>query len=206
MTADINSITVTFGHGIKREEYGPTKKAEVTLTAAVAAGEDGGKVLDLLASQAMAKVAFMLNAPKPDTVVSTSIAEANTAGEKPAARRGRPPKDQFSGQVAEAASEPDATSALATAARSTASPLGAAEADITTPAEDEWSTTSEEAQITDKEILDSTSAAATRLGDREKVKALINTFNDKPEGHVFKVQDIPQTLRRDYLTKLAALT
>ena len=195
MTADINSITVTFGHGIKREEYGPTKKAEVTLTAAVAAGEDGGKVLDLLASQAMAKVAFMLNAPKPDTVVSTSIAEANTAGEKPAVRRGRPPK--------EAASEPDATSALATAARSTASPLGADEADITPP--DEWSTKTEEAQITDKEILDNTSAAAGRLGDREKVKALINTFNDRPEGHVFKVQDIPQTLRRDYLTKLAAL-
>ena len=203
MTADINSITVTFGHGIKREEYGPTKKAEVTLTAAVAAGEDGGKVLDLLANQAMAKVAYMLDAPKPDTVVSTSIAEANTAGEKPAARRGRPPKDQFSGQVAEAASEPDATSALATAARSMASPLGADEADITPP--DEWSTKTEEAQITDKEILDNTSAAAGRLGDREKVKALINTFNDRPEGHVFKVQDIPQTLRRDYLTKLAAL-
>ena len=192
MTADINSITVTFGHGIKREEYGPTKKAEVTLTAAVAAGEDGGKVLDLLASQAMAKVAFMLNAPKPDTVVSTSIAEANTAGEKPAARRGRPPKDQFSGQVAEAATQ-----------EQPASPLGADEADITPP--DEWSTKTEEAQITDKEILDNTSAAAGRLGDREKVKALINTFNDRPEGHVFKVQDIPQTLRRDYLTKLAAL-
>ena len=195
MTVDINSITVTFGHGIKREEYGPTKKAEVTLTAAVAAGEDGGKVLDLLANQAMAKVAYMLNAPKPDTVTSASIAEANTAGEKPAARRGRPPKDQFSGQVAEAATQ-----------EQPASPPGADEADITAPTEDEWSTTSEEAQITDKEILDSTSAAATRLGDREKVKALINTFNDKPEGHVFKVQDIPQTLRRDYLTKLAALT
>ena len=199
MTADINSITVTFGHGIKREEYGPTKKAEVTLTAAVAAGEDGGKVLDLLASQAMAKVAFMLNAPKPDTVVSTSIAEANTAGEKPAVRRGRPPK--------EAASEPDAKVPQHDMQEQPASPLGADEADITAGAHDrdEWSTTSEEAQITDKEILDNTSAAAGRLGDREKVKALINTFNDRPEGHVFKVQDIPQTLRRDYLTKLAAL-
>ena len=199
MTADINSITVTFGHGIKREEYGPTKKAEVTLTAAVAAGEDGGKVLDLLASQAMAKVAFMLNAPKPDTVVSTSIAEANTAGEKPVARRGRPPK--------EAASEPDAKVPQHDMQEQPASLLGADEADITAGAydRDEWSTTSEEAQITDKEILDNTSAAAGRLGDREKVKALINTFNDRPEGHVFKVQDIPQTLRRDYLTKLAAL-
>ena len=196
---DINSVTVSFSHGIKREEYGPTKKAEVTLTAAVADGEDGGKVLDILAQQAMAKVAYMLDAPKPEPAARLDPLVLEPTAEAPPKRRGRPPKDQFSGQVAQSASETAATSA----------PAEAAPAE-TTAAGDDWSTTAAEQLISDEEILKATSAKAAALGgqpaEREKIKTLIGSFNpNQTPGVVFKVQDIAPAQRRDYLDKLAAL-
>ena len=91
MPADVNHISVTFGNGIKREEYGPVKKAEVTIGATIADGEDYGVVLDLLTSQAIAKVAFMLDAPKPETTVAVAAAaEPAPAGEPPARKKPGP--------------------------------------------------------------------------------------------------------------------
>lgn len=190
---DINSVSVTFENGVKREEYGPTKKAAVTITAAVADGEDGGLVLDVLSQAALSKVAYLLGAPKPDTVVSQSIADAN-AGEKPPARKSRPPKDQFSGQVAESASETASSPAPAEAALPTDTQAG-----------EDWSAAP--ATITDADLLQHTSAKAGVLGERERIKQLIGTF-DPQSGQgtgAFKVQDIPAAQRQDYLDKLAAL-
>lgn len=188
---DINSITVLFANGVKREEYGPVKRAEVTITAAVADGEDGGLVLDLLSQQAMAKVAFMLDAPKPATLATRPAQAAEDVA--PPKRRGRPPKDQFSGQVAQSASETEGTSAPAAPAPVETSAAG-----------EEWEASAP--VVTDQELLQATSAKAQALGNREPVKDLISTFNPGGPGTVFKVQDIPNEQRRDYLDKLAALT
>ena len=86
---NITTMTVVFGHGIKREEYGPTKKAEVSITVSVDETDDGAAVLDQISSLAMAKVADMLSAPRPDTAnASASIQQlqpaiANDSQEQP---------------------------------------------------------------------------------------------------------------------------
>lgn len=189
MPADINSVTVLFGHGIKREEYGPTKKAEVSITAAVADGEDGGLVLDAITALAMNKVAYMLDAPKP----AVPVGEPQTAAEPPKTR-GRKPKDEVSAPVSSALSTVESSEATAEPAPAETSADG-----------DDWAVDNAETAVTDEQILAATSKRAAELGNRDVIKALINQFNNKPEGQVFKVQDIPAAQRPDYLTKLAAL-
>jgi hypothetical protein len=191
MTANITSVTVLFGHGIKREEYGPTKKAEVSITATVAENEDGAIILAQIGSLALAKVADLLNAPKPDTVVSASIAEANVTENPPPARRGRPKKD-----------DPLPASVV----EDTASVLEGGTAASPESTQDEWSAGADAIEITDQEILSATSKRAGELGAREPIVKLIATFATRTEGAPFKVQEIPQNQRKDYLQKLAALT
>ena len=64
MPADINSVSVTFENGVKREEYGPTRKAAVTISATVGENEDGAVVLAFISTLALAKVADLLSAPQ----------------------------------------------------------------------------------------------------------------------------------------------
>ena len=195
MTANITSVTVFFENGLKREEYGPTKKSSVSLTAAVAENEDGAIILNVLGAMALAKVADLLSAPQPDTVASASIEQANTGGEPPA-RRGRgpnKPKDEQAGAPAAGgqtapAVEPEAAS----------EPLSSET--------DDWSAGAEDTQITDQEILSATSKRAGEIGARDPIVKLIASFATRTEGAPFKVQEIPQNQRKDYLSKLAALT
>ncbi len=197
MTANITSVTVTFGHGIKREEYGPTKKAEVSITASVSETEDGAVILTQIGSLALAKVADLLNAPKPDTVSSTSIQEANAGAQAdpPPARRGRGPNKP---KDAPASGEP--------AAAGSDAPLELTDVVDEKPAEDEWAAGAADIEVTDAELLSATSARAQAIGARDPIVKLIATFATRTEGAPFKVQEIPQNQRKDYLTKLAALT
>ena len=205
MPADVNHISVTFGNGIKREEYGPVKKAEVTIGATIADGEDYGVVLDLLTSQAIAKVAFMLDAPKPETTVAVAAAaEPAPAGEPPARRKPGPkPKDTA------ASPEPEKEPAAVTegqVAPSTTQPGTS----VAPQADEEWTAAPTEADISDKQLQETTSAKSTALGGddahRALIKQLILSFSNRTDGPPFKVQEIPQAQRRDYLTKLAAIT
>lgn len=193
---NITSVTVIFGNGIKREEYGPVKKAEVSITVAVAEGENGEAVLDQSGRLAIAKVAEMLDAPKPTPAVNEG---APVAGEPPARRtRGRPKKEEAETPVEQ---EP-ATSAETPEAVPTEESTPAAAA-----TEDEWASGPADIEITDQEILSATSKRAQELGAREPIIKLIATFSTRgSEGPPFKVQEIPQAQRKDYLAKLAALT
>lgn len=190
---DITSVTVTFGHGIKREEYGPVKKAEVSITASVADGEAGEDVLTAVGAMALAKVAAMLDAPKP--VASESQEEA-PSGEAPA-RRTRGPNKTKTTEVASSVSTP--ASAPTEESAAVAEPTAAA-------VEDEWAAGAEDITITDQELLAATSKRAGELGARDPIVKLIATFATRTEGAPFKVQEIPQPQRKDYLNKLAALT
>src|SRR5260370_224318 len=91
MTANITSVTVTFENGIKREEYGPTKKASVSITAGVDENEDGAVILQQIGTLALAKVADLLSAPKPDTAVAAVLEAGAGATADPPARRTRGP-------------------------------------------------------------------------------------------------------------------
>ena len=195
MTANITSVTVLFGNGIKRDEFGPTKKAEVSITAAVAENEDGSVILAQIGSLALAKVADLLNAPKPDTVVSASIQEANATENPPPPRRGRPPKASPS-ETAGAQPAPEAAASETPTDSVTAS-------EPEQPA-DEWE--GAPIEITDQELLSATSKKAGDLGARDPIVKLIATFATRTEGAPFKVQEIPQNQRKDYLEKLAKLT
>ena len=199
---DVNHVSVTFGNGSKREEYGPVKKAEVTIGATIADGEDYGVVLDLLTSQAIAKVAFMLDAPKPETTVAVAAAaEPAPAGEPPARKKPGPkPKD-----AASTAEPAPASPAPETQVETAPAPSGTAPV-----ADEEWSALPTAADISDKQLQETTSARATALGGtddkRALIKQLILTFSTRTDGPPFKVQEIPQAQRRDYLAKLAAIT
>lgn len=198
---NITTVTVTFGHGIKREEYGPTKKAEVSITASVAENEDGSVVLHQIGHMALTKVADLLNAPKPadastaTEIVAGQLAASVAAGEKPPARRGRPPKAEEPAASQPATGAEPAAGALA--------PTTSTAEDATAPTDD-WAAPAEQ-EITDQELLSSTSKRAGELGARDPIVKLIATFATRTEGAPFKVQEIPQAQRRDYLTKLAAL-
>lgn len=189
---DITSVTVCFGHGIKREEYGPVKKAEVSITASVADGEMGEHVLATVSRLALAKVAEMLDAPKPEVAAQEVV---QTSGEAPA-RRSRAKKAEPA-----AAEEP-----AGTGTQSESGEQKPAEPSSAASVEDEWAAGPEDTPITDAEILAATSKRAGELGAREPIVKLIATFATRTEGAPFKVTEIPANQRKDYLEKLAALT
>lgn len=194
---NITSVTVLFANAIKREEYGPVKKAEVSITASVADNEDGDAVLDQVSKLAIAKVAAMLDAPKPATASApapvTVASEPQEAGEAPARRTRGPNKSKV---------EPaEATATEVVAAEPSASDAGPA-----AETEDEWVAGAADIEVTDAELLSATSKRAGELGARDPIVKLIATFATRTEGAPFKVQEIPANQRKDYLTKLAALT
>lgn len=189
---DITSVTVTFGHGIKREEYGPVKRAEVSITASVADGEMGEAVLASVSAMALAKVAEMLDAPKP---VANGSQEEQPSGEAPA-RRSRAKKNAEPAAVEEPAG---------TEQPSESGELKPEEQPQPASVEDEWAAGAADIPITDAEILAATSKRAGELGAREPIVKLIATFATRTEGAPFKVTEIPANQRKDYLDKLAAL-
>lgn len=196
MPANINSVTVTFSHGIKREEYGPTKKAEVTITASVDETEDGAVILHQVSHLAMAKVADMLMAPRPDTSVSTALPAAeSTTGEPPARRTRRTAAQVAADEAAKGTPQEEALP-----------PQEPASQEPPAVVEDEWSSDPADIEVTDAELLAATSKRAGELGARDPIVKLIATFATRTEGAPFKVQEIPQAQRKDYLAKLAALT
>lgn len=219
MPANINSVTVAFGHGIKREEYGPTKKAEVSITAAVAEDEDGAVILHQLGRLALDKVADLLAAPKPEQYgkpafqqAAEQVDAAETYGRSPAmGALSEERAEQERKRVEIAAADPPP-------ARRTRGPnkpkeQPAAEAPAEQPAgeavtteTDEWAAGAEDITVTDAELLSATSKRAGELGARDPIVKLIATFATRTEGAPFKVQEIPQAQRKDYLAKLAALT
>lgn len=83
----ITSVSFTFENGVKREEYGPTRKASATITAGVDDGENGIKVLYDIANAARARVQDAIGAPQPppmteDIVLNVTVTAAlpqNTA-------------------------------------------------------------------------------------------------------------------------------
>ena len=202
---NITSVTVTFGHGIKREEYGPTKKAEVSITAAVAEDEDGEAALEQISALVISKVAAMLDAPKPDAIdvsklavhrpaaavaTDSQVAETAPVGEAPARRTRGPNKPKPAAEVQPTEEpQPEPTPS-----------------DTSESGEDEWAADPADTEITDAELLSATSKRAGELGAREPIVKLIATFATRTEGAPFKVQEIPANQRKDYLTKLAALT
>ena len=82
---------------------------------------------------------------------------------------------------------------------------GSTEPDAAPAAEDEWAVSAEDIVITDQELLSSLSKRAQELGSRESCLKLVLSFSTRTEGPPFKVQEIPQNQRRDFLEKLAAL-
>lgn len=211
MQADITSVTVCFGNGIKREEYGPVKKAEVTITASVVQGEEGAVTLATISHLALAKVADLLSAPKPDTVsngiVKTGedhqmVGQANTgmgelvgpsSGEAPARRTRGPNK----AKEETPAGTPDP--APQTESKPEATPTAQDES------KDEWAASADDIVVSDAELLSATSKRAGELGARDPIVKLIATFATRTEGAPFKVQEIPSSQRKDYLAKLATL-
>jgi hypothetical protein len=235
MPIDITSVSVTFGFGVKREEFGPVKKAEATIHAAVETGQDGAMVLNVAAKIARDKVGELLGLPvgkaevvavqteqtvdEPDQGRGQDLPPAGDTGEPAAPGRKRrrtnaeiaadnaaaaTAKDPASAQPAEVAppaSEPGTETeagSKATGGATASAPAGG----------DEWDTPASAATITDETILSATSATSARLGKREPILDLKETYRNLelfPADQKFGITDIPQEHRADYLTKLAAL-
>ena len=222
MPVDITSVTVTFENGIKREEYGPTRKASVSLTAAVDKGEDGVVSLNYLGTLARAKVAELLGIHPPAeaaAVLDTGL-EPGLNGSLPGEpqRRTRRTKAQIEADAAAAASANSAAGTQAgTAATGGATsgedwseaekPLPPTSSASPASAADEWSEAAPPAPISDADMAMHCSKHAQRLGGGDKVKAAIVTF--KPEGWAqpkFGVTDIAPEKRPLFVAALEALT
>ena len=215
MPVDITSVTVGFENGIKREEYGPTRKASVSLTAAVDKGEDGVVALNYLGTLARAKVGEMLGLELP--VAAAELIHAPAPGEPEASKpRTRRTKAQIEADAA-AALAAGSTGAASTTGDQTASGQQAAEdwgepevippTSSASPAStaDEWSEPA--APISDADMAMHCSKHAQRLGGGDKVKAAIVAF--KPEGWAqpkFGVTDIVSEKRPLFVAALEALT
>lgn len=201
MTADITEVRVTFGNGIKREEFGPTKKAEVTITAAVDKGQDGRATLDEISELALRKTAELLGAPRPaeQPLPPTSSASQASPAEAEPQRRTRRTKEQIAADNAaaeaakQAATNPtgntppadewagvaagtDAPAASEQQAADTTQPSGDDTTQKTTAATDDW-TASETATITDADLNQHCSTHAARVKDPLKVRGVIAKFN-----------------------------
>lgn len=122
--ADITEVTITFGNGIKREEYGPVKKAEVTIRAIVNQGEDGVIALNYISRIAEAKCKELLlgtAAPAADTPLPPISAGSPASPSEDAAAPGEPQRRKRRTQAeiaadAAAAATAQSTSAIETAA------------------------------------------------------------------------------------------
>lgn len=226
--ADINNVSVTFGFGVKREEFGPIKKAEATISASVPEGHDGVIALNYIAKVARDKVgellglqptlgqkvdALIAETEQPDTGRGQTLPPAGDTGdqgETSPARRKRRTNAEIAADNA-AASAPAQPQIDAEPAELTApSETTAADGQASTPPSDgdEWDTPASAAPITDDAILSATSATAGRTGKREPILALKETYRNLekfPADQKFGVTDIPQEFRQDYLNKLALL-
>ena len=196
---DIDHVSLTFGNGVKRSDFDPIKKCEVTISARVGENEDGVVILAQIGTIAIAKVADMLSAPKPSAENTAAVsAEPAEEAAPPKRRPGRPPKDAApTAEPAPASEAPETQSETAPASQP---PSGTAPV-----ADEEWSTETAP-DVTDDVLLKTMSQAAERLGGKDKVKALLATFATRTEGAPFKAQEIAQPYRQDFLAKLAALT
>ena len=225
--ADISQVQVTFGNGIKREEYGPLKKAEVSIIAIVNTGEDGVIALNYITKIAQDKVREMLTiqgqpaAAAAEPSSTPGVADKGSpdiAGEgEPAPKRHRRTQAEMeAARAAEAstgsaAAEPAATAASETQAVDTTSTTSAASAGEA----NEWDVGGAEtvATITDQELNHTCSVTAERTSKPLAVREVIKLFNPggdafdpaKPGGRKFSVADIPQNQRADFIAKLKAL-
>lgn len=218
--ADINHVSVTFENGLKREECGPTRKASVTISAAVDKGEDGVVAMNYIGTLARAKVADLLGQTLPAEAAAAISAEAAPVGETEAPKRTRRTKEQIAADAAASA----ATGAASEPSAPTASGEQTASEDWSEPGEqsqttssdsqgsgaDDWSEETPAAEapapITDADLAMHCSKHAQRLGGGEKVKGAIAGFKpngwDKPK---FGVTDILPSQRPNFVEKLEAL-
>lgn len=223
MPVDISEVKVTFGNGIKREEYGPTKRAEVSLTAIVNTGDDGIIALSVLANLAKAKVREMLLAdgaaapvaPAEDPLPPTSSGSPASPPEAEPTKRTRRTKEQIAADNAAAAgagstvevTQPASEPGPATEAGSPAT------AAATDPSENEWAAAAPETvAITDQELNHTCSLTSERTKDPLGIKAVIGSYSpggpawDPAQGgRKFTVNDIPANQRADFIAKLKAL-
>jgi hypothetical protein len=230
MPVDITSVTVMMENGIKREEYGPTRKAAVSLTAAVDKGDDGVVAMNYLGTLVRAKVAEMLGLEAPAAARATlepAATEAAPAGETQRRKR-RTNAEIAADEAAKAgggspAVQTEANASTAGAASASGGPAastdGAASgeewSEETLPPTssaspgygEDWSDAAPAPAISDADLAMHCSKHAQRLGGGEKVKAAIVSF--KPDAWTqpkFGVTDIPQDKRPHFVAALEALT
>jgi len=210
--AQITGGSVTFGRTIQPAQY-ESKKAEVTVTFAVAEGEtrqmaqamlNGAaemaqtKALELVGLKPAAKAQADLTSaqdakPEPNKALDKIVDE-----DRPGSKRGpgRPPK----------APEKPAETAPAE------DPLAAAEAESANEASEAAQHVDADADllagavapqpISDKEILDAVTKKMAEINNGPAIKAVREKFVQTPKG----VRDIPQEKRSEFLIELAKLT
>lgn len=222
MTPNITSVSFTYHNEVKREEYGPIKKAEAAISAAVGESEDGAVILALIANIAEAKVREkLLLSPATGPLASPPISELASSLSTPASlsaaisqaveapKRTRRTAAQIAADEAAAAAANQATAEKLEAALS--APQGGPTPSGGEPATaggdgDDWIVGENATEVTDQELLQSCSKRGAELGGRTKIIELIDSYRNIPAGPPFKVQMIDQAHRREFLTKLAALT
>lgn len=234
MPADITHVSVTFHDERKREEYGPVKKAEATISATVSPNEDGAAVLDHISFVATNKVRQLLSIEGATAPQQPAVSAAATGGSQRASPAASPetsggtdvidpkspPPTHIRRTKDELARGLTVEQAAAERAGGVVTPGPAAPAiseqptEATTPPSGDATTqtTAPSSEwdgpapvvITDVELNTACADAAARCGDPLKVRALKEPYNPSP-GQPFLFTQIPQNFRAEVLEKLKAL-
>lgn len=228
----ITSVSFTFENGVKREEYGPTRKASATIIYGVDDHENGEAVLAHIAHVARHRVQDSIGAPQPPSAQATP-AETQAAGRADAdlaptaaadtthntvetvatsepAKRTRRTKAEIEADRLAAANPPSAAPTVepgsdTSGSATDAQPASQDQTASTQPASSPPSSDGSalERIIDNAELTGACAAAAQRLGGITAVKDLIKTYTGRDPP---QVADILSAKRQEFLDKLAALT
>lgn len=202
--ADISEISVEFGNGIKREEYGPTKQAKVRIVAVCDKGQDAIASLNYISRLAQDKVRELLSIQGQPTEPAANEAAPAPAAEEKVERPTRGRKAASTPALAPVSStdetstsaDPEPTAAITS--QPTSDTAAAASSD-------DWEVEAPAQVITDQDLLTSLSAAAERVGSRDPINALLAEFLPVKAGVKVSPKEMDAAVRPRFLERLSGL-
>lgn len=197
---------IAYEDGIKKpEEYAPPKKARAELKFDIAEGEDADVAMEVVLEKAMGLVGRALSGKTDKDKLAEAVAAKAAAAKGPEVveRKGPGPQTNKKAAAPKAEKPKEPASAAAVVEEDFSATPAAEDAKTDPAAMEEFDAAPE--PVSDAELTSACSKKNAEIKSPQKIRDLVGTYNPD-KGKAFQVAQIPQEHRRDFLTKLAALT